>query len=310
MRKSFLVSLILAILLGGLFWYKHADLACLVPISYKVGTVDERFGISETDFEEILASAAKMWSEVMGKDLFIYNNSSNFAVNLIYDERQKLARSEEEWRLALDEKEKTGKQIMTEVEKMNQNYLDEKESLKKQYEAYENNLDNFNRKVEEYNQKEETSPEVYADLQNERQVLETTLANLTLQETNLANLVTEINDLGKRGNEVIAEYNLEVKEYNDRFGNLENFTQGDFKRERINVYKFDNKNELKRVLVHEFGHALGVGHVDDSEAIMYYLTTDKFEISTLAEADIVALKSVCVDEDRLLSRLWRFIYYL
>jgi len=310
MRSGFLISLILVMALGGVSWFKYADSACLVPIGYRVGEVDARFGIEKDELKVVLGEAAKMWSEALQKDLLVYDESASFTVNLIYDERQRLARSEEEWRLSLDEKEKTGKQIMSEVEVKKADYLEKKAIVENQYKNYEKDLSTFNEKVDEFNAIGGAPPEIFAELQVEKERLEKNLVDLTREENNLVNLVAEINDLGKKGNEIIDSYNLGVEEYNQRFGNLENFTQGDFRRERINIYKFDDNEELKRVVVHEFGHALGVGHVDDSGAIMYYLTTDKIKINTLAEADILTLKDICVDDQKLLSKLWKFIYYL
>lgn len=310
MRSSFLISLILVIVLGGIFWFKHADSACLVPISYKIGTIDSRFGVEKNELKEVLKQASEIWGGAAGKDLLIYDETSNFTVNLIFDERQKMARSEEEWRTSLKEKEKAGNEIMLEVKEKNQDYLNRKLALEESFKTYGTDLNNFNEKVDELNSSGGATPEVFAELQIEKERLEKVLADLTESENDLVLLISEINELGKEGNEIIDDYNLGVEEYNERFGNLENFTQGDFKRERINVYKFDNNEELKRVVVHEFGHALGLGHVDDEEAIMYYLTTDKFKISTLTEADILALKEVCVDDKKLLSKLWKFIYYL
>jgi predicted Zn-dependent protease len=37
----------------------------------------------------------------------------------------------------------------------------------------------------------------------------------------------------------------------------------------INIYEFDKEEDLKLALVHEFGHAIGLGHVDNPKAIMY-----------------------------------------
>ena len=46
-----------------------------------------------------------------------------------------------------------------------------------------------------------------------------------------------------------------------------------------------------RVLVHELGHALGIGHVENPDSIMYSYSIG--ETLTLSEEDLAALKEVC-----------------
>src|SRR6185503_106520 len=61
---------------------------CSRPVSYSLGTVDPKFGISKADLLKDLESSAKVWDDFMHKTLFEYKPTGGMVtVNLIYDYR-------------------------------------------------------------------------------------------------------------------------------------------------------------------------------------------------------------------------------
>jgi len=68
---------------------------------------------------------------------------------------------------------------------------------------------------------------------------------------------------------------------------------------RIYVYGFENNKELESTLIHEFGHALGLGHVDDERSVMY--RSDKSVATTLSPTDLLELTRACNEQKTLLS---------
>jgi predicted Zn-dependent protease len=61
--------------------------------------------------------------------------------------------------------------------------------------------------------------------------------------------------------------------------------------EEINIYEFDSRTALLRVLAHEFGHALGLDHNDNEQSIMHYLNSSTNLKPT--KEDLAALREVC-----------------
>lgn len=293
MRRIFAVTLIFCLFFGASFWYAQTADICPAPIKYRVGEVDKRFGITNDELKKLLFDAELAWEDPTKRELFVYDEGASFTVNLIYDERQQMVHTEEEWRTALDKQEKESKLIMSQVEELSAKYRSIKDEYDRKRDDYESSLSKYNSQVEEYNQKGGAPTEEFDRLKNEQKKLNKVLNELVLAEKGMSKLSNEINDLGNKSNEIIKSYNSSVERYNELFGKRDVFTQGDFQRERINVYKFESSEELERVIIHEFGHSLGIQHVEGTDSIMYYLMTEQSGAVILSEEDKNAFIAVC-----------------
>ena len=302
MRSPFSLILIATIIFCGWYFYSVAG-PCIVPQKYSIGLIDPRFNLSSTTVESILNDATNVWETQVGRELFTHDPDAKFKIEFIYDERQAESDNAESQKEVLSEKEAASKKISEEYTKLVAQY----DTLKKEYDAavaqYQKRLNSFNATVERYNKEGGAPADAFAQLQKTEASLKTEERKLETTAGTLASIAKNINRLSEEGNTVISEYNQGVNRFNKNFTGGEEFTQGDYTGEAIHVYHFKDQPELKNVLVHEFGHALKLPHVEGSNSIMYYLMDKQPATSELSSEDLAALEGLCLPTDSIVQRL-------
>ncbi len=249
--------------------------------------------MGKEDFLPQVLEAEKLWEKSANRDLFTYTESEGIPVNLVFDERQERANEEAEYRDVLESKEDMSDSVKDNYESL----LKEYESLKKKYESrvstYEAKLATYNREVSMWNEKGGAPQNIFKELEETKRELAREVDSLNTLSKQLNVIVQQMNTLGARGNSLISDYNEVVEEYNDRFSEGGEFTQGDYQAQVINIYQFDSIDELIIVLAHEFGHALGIGHVTEETSIMYHLMEKQTLAIGVANEDVAALTLAC-----------------
>lgn len=60
---------------------------------------------------------------------------------------------------------------------------------------------------------------------------------------------------------------------------------------KIEVYGFDSKNELKAILAHEITHLVGIPHIEVKDALMNpILQENQINLLSLSKSDIINFK--------------------
>jgi hypothetical protein len=255
-RRIFSTLFFILILAGtGIYFYNQQP--CLNPIGFKIGIIDNRFGLSQAEFKQISIQAEEIWNKDAGKPLFKYDPKGALTVNLIYDSRQANADKNAGIISTINETTQSADAVRTQFLALELNY---KQSLA-DYNA-------LLAERQDFNAIESKRLEVNA-------------------------LAEQINALVKKYNYLVNIANTNINTVNQSAG--KEFEEGEYvydqNGKRINIYEFKTRSELIRVLAHEFGHALNMDHNKNPKSIMYYLNQSSNEIPT-AE-DTQALKAVC-----------------
>ena len=128
----------------------------------------------------------------------------------------------------------------------------------------------------------------------ERLYLNTEATRLNTESVSINALTNELNKLLKERNIKAAEYNKVAESYNQKYNHNLEFNQAEYTGKEINIYQFSTKKDLILAMTHEFGHTLGMEHVENAKSIMYYLTGADTEISlVLSSEDLAELNRVC-----------------
>ncbi len=264
-------ALLTLIFIGSIgYWYQTVLAVCDVPLTYRIGTIDERFAIKEDEVRNAISSAESLWEDGTDRNLFTYDPKGEVVINFVYDDRQAAVDAEKKLEATLQKKETVSDSVRTEYETLVQNYEKLKASYESRVDAYDTKLRAYNAEVSDWNTRGGAPKDVFSRLETTKSELAREEKQLNTLAKELNTLVAKINALSARGNALVDDYNKLVDTYNDTFAEGKEFTQGEYQNGTITIFEFETRNELSIVIAHELGHALGLGHTEGGEtAIMY-----------------------------------------
>jgi hypothetical protein len=253
--------IVIAIAGSGLYYEYQNTRPCSHPISYAIGAVDGRFGIGASTLLADTKAAAAIWNKAAGRTVLVYDPKAGLKINLIYDAREANA--------------KLGTQI---AEKQA-----EEDSARATLDASQAQLATaqtaYNQEVSAINARGGATRSEVVALAAKRDALKSL-------EDSLASRVAVFNASVDALNAVVAEYN-QTAGHTFEEGNYVRDSSG----EHINIFEFVGNIQLKRVLTHEFGHAIGLDHNTDPKSIMFAKNESGNLVPTAS--DLFSLRAIC-----------------
>ena len=300
------------------------DDSCRFPLSYRVGTIDPNFHLSEAEFSNAIHEAEALWETGVGRDLFAEGaEESALPINLVFDDRQAETDSLKETSSDIESRKSAYESLRAEYDALRKEFDGKKsaydghvssyEKKLREYErrvkAYQDRLASYERLVAQWNADGGAPPDEYEELEDERKDLKKEASDIDDERKRLNDeksaiskeyrvlnaLSGQVNTAAGSLNRMASALNLTVDTYNQVFGSREEFTTGLYTKDasgaRIDVFQFYDHNDLVLILAHEMGHALGIGHATESASIMYPSVGEQKPV--LTDEDRMLFETVC-----------------
>jgi hypothetical protein len=264
---------------------------CEISMGYKLGTLDERFGLTKEVFLDEIKNAEYLWEEAAKKDLFFYDEKGSLTINLVYDERQRNTERINYLALEIDNAKLSAETLKESYENDKLSHEEDLAIFIKEVEEFKKDQDTYQAEVAYFNTQGGAPRTDYERLTQEKDLLQQEATRLDAKQSELSLAVESINVRVKKYNEFVVYINSLIRDSNALGG--KKFTEGRFvpSTNTIDIYSYKDTTKLRRVLTHELGHALGVDHTTTRNSIMYSVNIGTN--TSLSVEDIEALQRVC-----------------
>ena len=274
----------------------HGISPCSGTVTYSIGAVDPRYGISDGELSADVNEANSVWEAALKRRAFVYVPSGgDITINMIYDQRQ----------ASLDKLRRLGyladrgldgyKSLKARYDALAARVDPRQAELNSRLAAYRAHADDYNAAVADLNSVGRANPRQRQLLAEFSGSLDREFAGIKSYERALNSDIDTLNAMATELNQLIVELRLDAAQYRREGSALGLFEEGDYQVQgglrSIDLYKYTGRQQLTRLLAHELGHALGLDHVRDPAALM--APVNRGDDIELAPDDLAELRRVC-----------------
>lgn len=278
---------------------------CAVPLGWRLARVDERFGLDPERARAVVEDAAALWEEAANRALFVHDPEDGFPIRFVYGERQ----------VRTEERSRRERAFRREARRIDDRRA-ALDSLVRRHsrlrERHERRLGELERRASEHNMTVREWDRRGGAPRPVRRRLAASADSLKAERRELAEQERELDALRSRVREERKRLRRRLEEHDRRGDALERAfppvpvesglyreavgREGDrvaSVRREIRVYRYDGLADLERIVVHELGHALGLGHAETPGAVMsgeYGKTDERSDGAAAGEPGAVELR--------------------
>jgi hypothetical protein len=307
--NKFLIFILIIFAGIGASYYWQTKL-CYRVKTYDIGGFDARFNISREKFLATIKEAEAIWEKGAGQDLFNYQPGGKLKISLIFDEREANTIAANQSKEKIETTRADYDELLSQYKALETSYKSDLIAYNHGMNQFESELNAYNARVAAANRKGGATPKEYAELEQERKRLEAAKAKLDIDREAVNEAATRLNLIAELLNEMAQKLNIDVDIFNQRFGTGKEFEQGQYSG-KIDIFQFDSVSDLRMVIAHELGHALGIDHVENPTSVMYYLMEKQnLQNPSLSREDLTAFNERCEMKLPAFSNLYLLVQHI
>lgn len=270
---------------------------CNFPRTFKINKYDKSFGISKGELRLALKNAANMWNQGTKKFVLkeVYTGKADIEINMVYGEAFEFYNKAQKLM-------SKGMQITADIKEFNRmqkNFSADARRLKTESEELNSKLNRLNSDIAAWNKSRNKSQLRLNQLKSEQERIKNSIKQFRIREKDFQRNTKFMRDWFNLIDLKNVEYQKQSKLLKQlQRGTLDYSLAGLYERfkgnETISLFLFSNRQDLTNVLAHEFGHALGVKHVNEERALMYKFANEKNKkVKQISVSDYLAFANIC-----------------
>lgn len=258
------------------------DAECRVPMSWRLAELHDAFGLTRAEAEAAIRQATEVWNNEAGRTLFYHDERDGFPIRFVHDERHASVQAGLRQRAELDERARMIAERRAALEEAGAELARARGEHDRQVDDLERRMAAHRQEVRYWNERGGAPEAQLRELQQAEEALARERAQVNARADSLNDEARRVNQQTDQLNRMVEDYNRAVAEVGRAGAGGAPIESGRYHESRrtlgswvlsvereIRIFQFDDRNHLVRVLAHELGHALQLGHVGEPEALMY-----------------------------------------